>query len=185
MSSASPVAREMGADTSRQLPHRAGSLSGTGHSKCVRETEGQALVAACLGDGGGAVADLASSRRQSRRCSSASTSFAIVLGVIALPARAGKQLSLDVVLFIPCVMGGRVIPMFTNNGVPGAHATRHPLVEKLALPWQPWRTLLVWVLHLAYLWIPVHLAMRAAAVGGWIASSAAVHALTVGAVGDW
>jgi uncharacterized protein involved in response to NO len=31
------------------------------------------------------------------------------------------------------VMGGRVIPMFTNNGIPGAHATRHPLVEKWAL----------------------------------------------------
>ena len=31
------------------------------------------------------------------------------------------------------VMGGRVIPMFTNNGIPGAQATRHPLVEKLAL----------------------------------------------------
>lgn len=31
------------------------------------------------------------------------------------------------------VMAGRVIPMFTNNGVPGAGATRHALVEKLAL----------------------------------------------------
>jgi uncharacterized protein involved in response to NO len=54
------------------------------------------------------------------------------------------------------------------------------------LLWQPWRTLrapLVWVLHLAYLWIPVHLAMRAAAAAGWLASSAAVHALTVGAIG--
>ena len=29
------------------------------------------------------------------------------------------------------VMGGRVIPMFTNNGVPGAAATRQPHVEKL------------------------------------------------------
>jgi len=143
------------------------------------------------------------------------------LGVVALPAWAGIQLSLDVVLFLLCVMGGRVIPMFTNNGVPGAAAKRHPLVEKLALGtvlallaadalqapawmvigiaiacalahlarwllWQPWRTLrtpLVWVLHLAYLWIPVHLAMRAAAAAGWLASSSAVHALTVGAVG--
>ena len=31
------------------------------------------------------------------------------------------------------VMAGRVVPMFTNNGVRGAQATRHPLVEKLAL----------------------------------------------------
>ena len=34
----------------------------------------------------------------------------------------GLQLALDVVLFIMAVMGGRVMPMFTNNGVPGANA---------------------------------------------------------------
>jgi uncharacterized protein involved in response to NO len=143
------------------------------------------------------------------------------LGVLALPAWAGILLALDVVLFIVSVMGGRVIPMFTNNGVPGANARRHPLVEKAALGavlallaadalqlpaallgtvaalaalahfarwvlWQPWRTLrnpLVWVLHLAYAWIPVHLALRALAAAGAVPSSAATHALTVGAVG--
>jgi uncharacterized protein involved in response to NO len=31
------------------------------------------------------------------------------------------------------VMGGRVIPMFTNSGVPAAGAERNPLVERLAL----------------------------------------------------
>ena len=39
------------------------------------------------------------------------------------------------------------------------------------LLWQPWTTLrapIVWVLHAAYLWIPVHLALRAAAALGWI-----------------
>jgi uncharacterized protein involved in response to NO len=55
------------------------------------------------------------------------------LGVVALPQRASLQVGLDVVLFIIAVMGGRVIPMFTNNGVPGTRATRHPLVEKVAL----------------------------------------------------
>jgi uncharacterized protein involved in response to NO len=50
-----------------------------------------------------------------------------------LSPRFGLQLALDVVLFIMVVMGGRVIPMFTNNGVPGANASRHALVEKLAL----------------------------------------------------
>ena len=50
-----------------------------------------------------------------------------------IPPRLGLQLALDVVLFIMAVMGGRVIPMFTNNGVPGTNATRNPLVEKLAL----------------------------------------------------
>ncbi len=54
-------------------------------------------------------------------------------GVFELPPRLGLLLGLDVVLFIMVVMGGRVIPMFTNNGVPGAGATRDPMVEKLAL----------------------------------------------------
>jgi uncharacterized protein involved in response to NO len=55
------------------------------------------------------------------------------LGMLALPERASLQVGLDVVLFIVAVMGGRVIPMFTNNGIPGTAATRHPLVEKAAL----------------------------------------------------
>ena len=55
------------------------------------------------------------------------------LGVVALPQRATLQIGLDVVLFIIAVMGGRVIPMFTNNGVPGLRATRQPLLEKAAL----------------------------------------------------
>jgi uncharacterized protein involved in response to NO len=56
-----------------------------------------------------------------------------VLGAAALPPRLGLVLGLDVMLFIMSVMGGRVIPMFTNNGVPGADAVRHPIVERLAL----------------------------------------------------
>jgi uncharacterized protein involved in response to NO len=39
------------------------------------------------------------------------------------------------------------------------------------------------VLHLAYLWIPVHLVLRALAGSGAVPASAATHALTVGAVG--
>lgn len=143
------------------------------------------------------------------------------LGVVALPAWAGIQVALDAVLFILCVMGGRVIPMFTNNGVPGTRARRVEWLEKAALGavlavlaadllqlpagviavvaalaaaahlarwslWQPWRTLrapLVWVLHLAYLWIPLHLALRALAAYGVVSPSTATHALTVGAVG--
>lgn len=54
-------------------------------------------------------------------------------GTFEVPPRLGLALGLDVVMFIMAVMGGRVIPMFTNNGVPGAGATRHPVVEKLAL----------------------------------------------------
>jgi uncharacterized protein involved in response to NO len=143
------------------------------------------------------------------------------LAVLSIPEWIGIQIGLDALLFMMAVMGGRVIPMVTNNGVPGAAATRHPLVEKAALaaillllaidalqlqgsplallaaagaaahlirwalwqPWKSWRAPLVWVLHLAYLWIPVHLALRAMSAAQWIAPSIAVHALTVGAAG--
>lgn len=48
-------------------------------------------------------------------------------------ARLALTLGLDVVLFVIAVMAGRVVPMFTNNGVPGAGARRHPLLERAAL----------------------------------------------------
>jgi len=143
------------------------------------------------------------------------------LGVWDLPAWLGLQVALDVVLFIMAVMGGRVIPMFTNNGVPGAGALRHEWVEKAALGsvlallvadllqlhgpvlmvlallaalahgarlalWRPrktWRAPIVWVLHAAYAWIVLSLMLRTAAELGWVANSAATHALTTGAIG--
>ena len=142
------------------------------------------------------------------------------LGVTTLPGWIGIQVALDVVLFIMAVMGGRVIPMFTNS-IAGAAAAKCPWLEKAALGstlallladvlvlrgwplavlagvcaaahlarwlrWQPWKTLgtpLVWVLHVAYFWIPVHLALRGLAEMGWITASVATHALTVGAIG--
>ena len=55
------------------------------------------------------------------------------LGVVAWPQRASLQVGLDVVLFIIAVMAGRVVPMFTNNGIPGVRATRNPWVEKASL----------------------------------------------------
>ncbi|MET3440341.1 uncharacterized protein involved in response to NO [Variovorax paradoxus] len=143
------------------------------------------------------------------------------LGVIEVPAWLGIQVALDVLLFIMAVMAGRVIPMFTNNGISGAGATRHALVEKIALGsvlglllvdasglppavgstvamlaalahlarwllWRPWKApanTLVLVLHVAYAWIPVHLALRALALHGLAPASLAIHALTVGAAG--
>lgn len=142
-------------------------------------------------------------------------------GVLPWPQRASLQAGLDVILFILAVMGGRVIPMFTNNGVPGVAATRHPVVEKLALGgvllllaadvlqlppgivgaialvvaavhavrlylWQPWRTFgtpIVWVLHVAYAWIVVHLVLRGLAALGLPGELLAIHALTIGAIG--
>lgn len=142
------------------------------------------------------------------------------LGVTQLPGWIGIQVALDVVLFIMAVMGGRVIPMFTN-AIAGANARRRPWLEKAALGsillllladalhlrgaalvllvsvaaaaqlarwalWQPWKTIrtpLVWVLHVAYFWIAVHLALRGLAELGWVTPSVATHALTVGAIG--
>jgi len=155
-------------------------------------------------------------------CAAGTLAFHLAaLGVVPWDEGAILQASLDVVLFIVAVMGGRVIPMFTNNGVPGAGARRTPWTERLALGgvlavllldaagapktvvaiacavaaaanlarwilWHPWKTLrtpLVWSLHVAYAWIPVHLAMRIAALDGLIAPQWATHALTVGTVG--
>jgi uncharacterized protein involved in response to NO len=56
---------------------------------------------------------------------------------------------------------------------------------RLAL-WRPWRTLgtpLVWILHAAYAWIVVHLALRALGAMELVGESLAIHALTVGAIG--
>lgn len=145
---------------------------------------------------------------------------------LSLPGSGTLQVGLDVVLIIVSVMAGRVVPMFTNNGVPGAQAQRHPRVEQAVLGtavallavdalraagaplpagalalvavagaaahgarlwlWQPWttrRTPLVWVLHLAYAWVVLHLLLRAGAALGWLPAGPAVHALTTGAIG--
>ncbi|MEK8050134.1 NnrS family protein [Ideonella sp. DXS22W] len=162
---------------------------------------------------------------------------AVQLGWLAAPGvawqSAGLQAGLDVLLLIMAVMAGRVVPMFTNNGVPGADAQRLPWLEQLAIAtplvllaldalgpvlgtlwppaapalavllalaalggavvhglrlwhWHPGATRgnpLVWVLHAAYAFIPLHLLLRAAAAMGWLPASPATHALTVGAVG--
>ena len=55
--------------------------------------------------------------------------------------------------------------------------------------WLGWRSLLarnrpiLWVLHVAYAWIPMGLALLGLAQMGWLSSSAGVHALGVGATG--
>ena len=144
------------------------------------------------------------------------------IGVLPWEARTvSLSLGLDIVMFIIVVMAGRVVPMFTNNGIPGAGATANPWVERIALAsvlaiaavdlldapslllvpvallaaaanaarlalWRPWRTTgtpLVWVLHAAYAWIPIHLALRACAAVGVVAPQFAIHALTIGAIG--
>ena len=131
---------------------------------------------------------------------------------------AGLALGLDVVLFVMAVMGGRVIPAFTNNAIPGAGARRQMVLEygalgallliffldALQLPvatvallaavlhaarlalWSPLKTLgrpILWILHLSYAWIAVHLALRGLAGFGVVPPLLATHALTVGAIG--
>ena len=54
------------------------------------------------------------------------------------------------------------------------------------LAWRPGVTLkrpILWVLHAAYAWIPIGLALLALAQMGWVPVSAGVHALGVGATG--
>ena len=54
------------------------------------------------------------------------------------------------------------------------------------LGWNPWAarsTPLLWILHLAHLWIPVGLALLALVQWGVLPRSAAVHALAIGATG--
>jgi uncharacterized protein involved in response to NO len=137
------------------------------------------------------------------------------------PAGVGIQTTFDLVLLIMAIMAGRVIPMFTANGIAGSNPRRHAAIERTALGavllltivdtmqikgrplvallviaalshalrwwlWAPHKTLrapLVWVLHAAYAWIPLHLALRAGSELDLVAAPLAVHALTVGAIG--
>ena len=132
---------------------------------------------------------------------------------------------INLIMLLLAVIGGRVIPAFTNNAVPGAEPRHHRIVEILAfatllaivavdltgpgiLPvlvwmgllvlaafahavrlalWQPMKTRhlpLLWMMPVAYAWIPVSFVLRAAAAdGGWgVAPSAGVHAFTIGAM---
>jgi uncharacterized protein involved in response to NO len=148
----------------------------------------------------------------------------LVLGAASIAftmySRVGLYVGLDVVLFIMAVMGGRVIPAFTNSAIPDAGARRNRIVEygalgslllllvfdllelfvpaaivcliaapfhavRLAL-WSPWATRarpILWILHLSYAWVVVHLVLRGLTGFDLIASGFATHALTVGAIG--
>lgn len=134
--------------------------------------------------------------------------------------RHALTVGLDVVMFVMAVVAGRVVPMFTNNAVPGAGARRVRGLEAAALGsillllaadlfqlataaaavalatavlhaarlglWAPQRTRgqpILWILHLSYAWIVIHLVLRALAGMALVPGSAATHALTVGAIG--
>ena len=148
--------------------------------------------------------------------------FVLALGAASIAFQAWPQaalaLGLDVVLLVIAIMGGRVIPSFTNNAIPGAGARRHPWIEygalgsvllliafdmlqvpawpialagailhaiRLAL-WAPLATRarpILWILHLSYAWVAVHLALRGLAGFDLVPAGLATHALTVGVIG--
>jgi uncharacterized protein involved in response to NO len=146
----------------------------------------------------------------------------LALGAASVAFQAYPQVALavglDVVLLVIAIMGGRVIPPFTNNGAPGARARRNPWVEYGALGsvillllfdvfripvwpvaflaagihavraalWSPLATRgrpILWILHLSYAWVVVHLALRGLAGLELVAPGLATHALTVGVIG--
>lgn len=148
--------------------------------------------------------------------------FVLGLGVASIAFQAYPQVALavglDIVLVVVAIMGGRVIPPFTNNGAPGARARRIDWLEKASLGavflvlaldllvvnpwpvafvaaalhawrmalWSPMATLrrpILWILHLSYAWVVVHLALRGFAGLGLVAPGLATHALTVGVIG--
>ncbi len=144
-----------------------------------------------------------------------------LLGYLAIDPVRPLHAALALIVLIECVMGGRVIPAFTMNAIPGLRLKADLKMEKatavasvlalflwvffpsgplsapvLALAavlqllrlasWKPWRTLgkpILWVLHLAYAWIPVGFLLLAMSLIGWIPLSAGIHALAVGATG--
>lgn len=144
------------------------------------------------------------------------------LGVIAGHGTLMLRAGLYVVVVIVSVMGGRVIPSFTANAMPGVRIVRPAWLERAAIAvlvlafvallawpvstqgavlcagaaalhlwrqalWAPLATRgkpILWILHLSYLWIPAGLLLyAAAAMTAAVPASAALHALSLGAVG--
>ena len=146
----------------------------------------------------------------------------LALGAASVAFQAWPQVALavglDVVLLVIAIMGGRVIPPFTNNGAPAANARRNAWLERAALGavilillldalqlpawpvaflaaalhaaraalWSPLATRgrpILWILHLSYAWVVVHLALRGFAGLDLVPPGLATHALTVGVIG--
>ncbi len=95
----------------------------------------------------------------------ASASFHLSqMGWLQWPAAVGVPLALDIVLLIVAIMMGRVVPMFSNNGIPGLHATRNGYIEKLAIA------------SILSLMVIDSLALQNAATAIWIGLICIVHA---------
>jgi uncharacterized protein involved in response to NO len=89
------------------------------------------------------------------------------------------------------VLGSVILLLFLNAldlEIPAAIAALAGAAlhaARLAL-WAPWKTRgrpILWILHLSYAWIVVHLALRGLAAFDLAPAALATHALTVGAIG--
>ncbi|BAI76101.1 nnrS protein (plasmid) [Azospirillum sp. B510] len=134
---------------------------------------------------------------------------------------AGLALGLGIVLMMVTVIGGRILPAFTRNGLgkAGLALRSWPLVERSTLAltlllvpatmlapdsvvtglialaaavahavrlagwrgWKVWRSPILWILHVGYLWVPVALGLRGLQALAGLPAAAGIHALTVGA----
>lgn len=141
-----------------------------------------------------------------------------VLNIIAINPMTPLHLELGLIMIVICVMTGRVVPMFTQNMVPGLRIIVPPRFEPALLIvtaiaillwafeaprlvtliacviaggmhayriwlWQSWKTYkrpLLWILHLAYVWMPLGFFLLAAAQLDWISASLGIHAFAVG-----
>lgn len=99
--------------------------------------------------------------------------------------QSSAPLTLLAVLAMAGVIVGDII--WPNSRIAGCLAGLAAVLQALRLA--QWRTPLtlrqpiVWILHLAYLWLPVGLALKAAALlGGYAIAAFWLHALTIGAL---
>lgn len=56
-----------------------------------------------------------------------------LLGIAAATTEAGVMLAMNTVVLMIVIMAGRVFPMFTKNGAPGAQPRKWPWLEKVAI----------------------------------------------------
>ena len=106
-------------------------------------------------------------------------SLALPYFVPYLAARVSSESASTTFLLLGGQMATYALVAVLLLALAAAHTARWAL-------WQPWRTLrhpLVWVLHAAYLWLPVHLLLRAGATLDAWPLGPATHALTLGTIG--
>lgn len=104
--------------------------------------------------------------------------------VLGAGARRDARLEFAALASLPVLFALEVLEFDTAAAVAAlAAAALHG--ARLAL-WAPHRTLrqpMLWILHLSYAWIVVHLALRGLAGFGIVPGVFSTHALTVGAIG--